>query len=94
MGIQAIINSRFVTKLVLRIGHYLPPRLGYGVARVIGSYLGRRTYLSPVKAVRANQWVVSGGKDSAAELNRLALETYRTAAHSLYDFYHYMNDPA
>lgn len=92
MGIQAILNSRTATNFVLRLAQSLPPRPGYVVARLIGTYLGRRTYLTPVKAVRANHWVISGGKAKAAELNRLALETYRTAAHCIYDFYHYMND--
>lgn len=94
MGIQNILNSRVMTKLVLKLGQSLPPRPGYTVARWIGTYLGRRTYLTPVKAVRANHWVISGGKATAAELNRMALESYRTAAHCLYDFYHYMNNPS
>lgn len=92
MGLQAILNSKPMTKFVLRIGHYLPPRAGYSLARIIGTYLGKRTYLTPVKAVRANQWVVSGGQATAAELNHLAIETYRTAGRCIYDFYHYMND--
>ncbi|GAP15947.1 lauroyl/myristoyl acyltransferase [Longilinea arvoryzae] len=93
MGIQDILNSQAMTKLVLKLGQSLPTRPGYGFARLMGTILGRRTYLTPVKAVRANQWVISNGKATAAELNRLALETYRTAAHCIFDFYHYMNNP-
>lgn len=80
-------------KLVMNLGHSMPPRTGHAIAHLIGTYLGKRTYLAPVKAVRANQWVISGGKATAAELNRLALESYRTAARCIYDFYHFMNDP-
>lgn len=80
-------------KLVLRMGRLLPPQPGYAIGRLIANYLGRRKYFTPVKAVRANQWVISGGTATAAELDRLALETYRTAAHCIYDFYHNMDDP-
>lgn len=93
MGIQAILNSKAATKLVLRIGHYLPPRVGYPLARLVATRIARRTYLTPVKAVRANQWVVTGRTATGKDLDRLALETYRTVARCIYDFYHYMNDP-
>ena len=93
MGIQEILNSKPVTKFVLRLGHFLPPRPGYRIAHLIGTYLGKRTHLTPVKAVRANQWVISGGQGTGADLDRLALGTYQTAARCIYDFYHYMSDP-
>ncbi len=93
MGIQAILNSKLMSKFMLRLGHYLPPRAGYAVARFLGTYLGKRTWLAPVQAVRANHWVVSGQQASGPELDRLALESYRTSARCIYDFYHYMTAP-
>ena len=92
MGIQEILNSKPVTKFVLRLGHFLPPKPGYRVAHLIGTYLGKRTHLTPVKAVRANQWVISGGQGTGADLDRLARGTYQGAARWIYDFYQYMSE--
>lgn len=88
MNVQKIINSRFGVETVLFLGRLLPPRAGYALADLAARILSRQKNLAPVRAVRANQWVVSGFQASAAELDELVWQTYRNAAHCVYDFYH------
>ena len=45
-----------------------------------------------MRAVRANQWIVTGEKLSAEELDRQTQETIRKTANMLYDFYHTLDD--
>jgi lauroyl/myristoyl acyltransferase len=91
---QKIINSRYTLQTVLWVGRVLPPRVGYAFADGLAGWLSRQSDLAPVKAVRANQWVISGYSASGEALDRLVRETLRSAAHCVYDFYHTLNDPA
>jgi lauroyl/myristoyl acyltransferase len=79
---QKIINSRYTLQTV------------YAFADGLAGWLSRQSDLAPVKAVRANQWVISGYSASGEALDRLVRETLRSAAHCVYDFYHTLNDPA
>jgi KDO2-lipid IV(A) lauroyltransferase len=46
-----------------------------------------------VKAVRANRWVVSGGKLTGADLDQAVAETYANNALSIYRFFRNFKDP-
>jgi KDO2-lipid IV(A) lauroyltransferase len=46
-----------------------------------------------IRAVRANQWVVRGGTMDKEALDQAVLETLRSSARSLFDLYHYRQDP-
>ena len=47
-----------------------------------------------VRAVRANQWVISGETLDKKALDQAVYETYRNSARSIFDLYHYINDPS
>jgi KDO2-lipid IV(A) lauroyltransferase len=46
-----------------------------------------------VRAVRTNQWVISGESLDKETLNRAVYETYRNSARSIFDLYHYILNP-
>jgi lauroyl/myristoyl acyltransferase len=46
-----------------------------------------------VRTVRANQWVVRGKTLQGEALDQAVLDTLRNAARSIYDLYHYGQDP-
>ena len=88
---EKVLNSRFGTSLPLVIASILPLRTGRWLARRAGRWIGRQDRLRIVKTVKANQWVVSGGRFSKEELRQRAVEVFDTRALSLFDFYHLMN---
>ncbi len=47
-----------------------------------------------VRAVRANQWVISGETLDKKALDQAVYETFRNSARSIFDLYHYINDPS
>jgi KDO2-lipid IV(A) lauroyltransferase len=46
-----------------------------------------------VRSVRANQWIVSGKKFDAEELDKITLKTFQHTAYCLYDLYHNLDNP-
>ncbi len=93
MYFQDLINSRFGIGLVLALGRIIPPKTGYR----LGEWIARKIVMfknNPmVKAARANQWVVSGKKMDARQLDEITLKTFQHTADCLYDLYHYLPHP-
>ena len=93
MNFQDLINSRFGIGLVLTLGRIIPPHTGYPlgerIARIIVSFKNNPM----VKAVRANQWVISGEKMDARQLDEITLKTFQHTADCLYDLYHNLPHP-
>jgi KDO2-lipid IV(A) lauroyltransferase len=88
---EKILNSRFGTSLPLVIASVLPLRTGRWLARRAGRWIGRQKRMRIVKTVKANQWVVSGGRFSKEELRRRVVDVFESRALSLFDFYHLLN---
>jgi KDO2-lipid IV(A) lauroyltransferase len=93
MKLQELLNSVIGTGLGLALSRLLPPRAGYALSRVIADYLDRRRHTLMVRSVLANQWVVHEGRIDRAQLERISRETFRSAAYSIYEFWHYMDNP-
>jgi lauroyl/myristoyl acyltransferase len=93
MAFQDLINSRFGIGIVLALGKIIPPKTGYRlgekIARIIVSFRNNPM----VKAVRANQWVVSGKKLDTRQLDEITLKTFQHTANCLYDLYHNLPHP-
>jgi KDO2-lipid IV(A) lauroyltransferase len=92
MKLQDILNGQMATMFGLGISHLLPTRLGYPVARRIADFLSSRKSNPIVQAVRANQWVIHGGKVSPSQLDHLVRETFRSSARSIYEFWHFLSN--
>jgi phosphatidylinositol dimannoside acyltransferase len=93
MKFQDLINSRFGIGLVLALGQMIPPKSGYRLGEWIAQKIVGIKNNPMVKAVRANQWVVSGQKLDARQLDEITLKTFQHTAHCLYDLYHYLPYP-
>ncbi|HEX9116033.1 MAG TPA: hypothetical protein VGA61_08195 [Anaerolineae bacterium] len=92
MKAQTIINSGITIAVGLALARLVAPRLGYPAGRFIADRLAHRRGLAWVRAIRANQWVLSGGRLSARELDRAALDVFRHQAHCLFDLWHSRQD--
>lgn len=92
MSLQSLINSRIGIGLILGIGKLIPPKLGYQLADWVAEKIARRKDSQMVRALRANQWIVTGQKLSAAALDAQVLETFRNIARVQYDFYHNLDN--
>ncbi|MGE5603811.1 MAG: hypothetical protein ACM30E_12230, partial [Nitrososphaerales archaeon] len=87
-------NSALVVGLGLAAARLVGPQVGYRASRLIADRVAGRSGLPWVRALRANQWVITGQCLTGRELDRAALATLRHQAHCLFDLYHYRRDPA
>jgi lauroyl/myristoyl acyltransferase len=90
---QNVLNSRMGVGLALILGRSIPPKIGYPLVRYVADRIAAREKWNLVSAARANQWVVSGGKLSADELDHRVQELFRHTAAAIYELNHYIHDP-
>ena len=88
MSLQSIINGRFGVGLILALGKIIPPSIGYPLSEKVSSLITAQKESTIVKAVRANQWIVSGQSLTKEQLDKQTRETFRQTSRFLYDFYH------
>jgi lauroyl/myristoyl acyltransferase len=93
LALQDVINGLFGVSLAYGLAQALPPRLGHWTATRLGGAIGRLKNTSQAQAVRANQWVVSGGKLSGAELDSATRAVFRSTGRCQYDYYHHLHRP-
>jgi lauroyl/myristoyl acyltransferase len=90
--IERVINSQSGLNLAAYLARAAPPWLGYALATVAARWISSRRHSEAVKAVRANQWVVGGEKQSPDALDQAVQSVFRNAARSIYELYHYVQD--
>jgi phosphatidylinositol dimannoside acyltransferase len=93
MKLEELINSRAGMAMGMVLARLLPPGPGHWLASRVGGLRGRLKKNAQVRAVRANQWVISGQHLNARQVDEMARRVYRSTARSLYDLYRNMNDP-
>lgn len=93
INLQTLANSRFGVWLALAISKHTPPWLGYRIADLGAAITAARRSSPLVRALRANQWVISGGGLSEKEIRRAVYEVLHQHTHGLYDFYHNLERP-
>jgi phosphatidylinositol dimannoside acyltransferase len=89
---QKIINSSYGVALASFLGRSLPPGAGSRLADFVADWIAARRNWNLVHAVRANQWVISGGALDSTGLDHIVRESFRSTAHSIYELYHYTHD--
>ena len=94
MNLQEVLNSGLVVGLGLAAARFVGPRVGYLASRLIADRVAGRRGLAWVRALRANQWVITGQRLTGRELDLSALAVLRHQAHCLFDLYHYRRNPA
>ncbi|PKO11963.1 MAG: hypothetical protein CVU39_26585 [Chloroflexi bacterium HGW-Chloroflexi-10] len=93
MKLQKILFSPTVNRMGLWLGEHLSPQWGYRLGSWVANAISRRKNAEQVRAVRANQWVLSGYQAGAVELDVMVKAVYLSSSRSLYDYYHCMRDP-
>lgn len=93
MKLQDLLNSQIGIALGLGLSRMIQPRIGYPFSRWIADILAIRQRNLMVRSVRANQWVIHDEQASIQQLNTLVHATFRSAARSMYEFWHYFRDP-
>jgi lauroyl/myristoyl acyltransferase len=93
MKLQDLYDSAFGIGLVLWLAKIVPPVLGYKLGTVLANIISSKKRSESVKAVRANQWIVSEKRKTAQELDQLAARVFRFSSRGIYDFYHTLSNP-
>lgn len=91
INMQAFLNSRLSIALGLILSR-VPTPVGFQIAYWLGGLLAARKNNIMVRALRANLWVVHDERPTAPELDSLVRQTYRSAARSLYEFWHFIHN--
>jgi len=94
INIEQIINSSFGINLLSPLARLIPVWLGYRFADFAADRIVAHPGSRMVRAVRANQWVISGETLDKEALDRATYATYRNSARSIFDLHHYILDPA
>lgn len=93
MKLQEILTSRFISGLALFLSRITPESIGYPLADRIARVIGSMRNSAPVRAVRANQWVLSQMRMNADELDAASNAVFRFTGYALYDYYHNLTHP-
>ncbi len=91
---QKFISSRYGLDVAYFVGRYTPAHYGHRLADVLADYLSSRKTWKMVQAARLNQWVVHGEDLDRKGLDELVRQTFRNTARSIFDLYHYINNPS
>jgi phosphatidylinositol dimannoside acyltransferase len=94
VSLQNIINGPMGILFLLSVTSILPSKAGYWLADILGNTIANSRNSSIVRAVRANQLVVSGYQPASQDLDKLTREVFINHGRCLYDFYRYVKDPA
>jgi phosphatidylinositol dimannoside acyltransferase len=94
IDIQQIINSSFGINMLSTVARLIPAWFGYRLADFAADCIVANPRSRMVRAVRANHWVISGETLDKKALDQAVYETYRNSARSIFDLYHYINDPS
>jgi KDO2-lipid IV(A) lauroyltransferase len=82
-----LMSSRLATRTGLFIGRHLPPRIAYGLARIVANYASRKRPGNYWK-VAANLRQVVGPEVDDAALHEMVRQVFFHAGQVYYDFYH------
>jgi lauroyl/myristoyl acyltransferase len=93
IDLQRVINSSLSLHLISSLARSLPPKLGYRLAYRIADWVATQKDSKLIRAVRANQWVISGAALQGEALDHAVRETMRYSAYFLFDLYHYAHSP-
>jgi lauroyl/myristoyl acyltransferase len=93
INLQRLNDSRFALSLVSAVGRGLPRSLGHALTDLLAARIASRKDSKMIQAVRANQWVARGETLKGEALDQAVLETLRHSARSIFDLYHFMQNP-
>lgn len=93
LTLSNILNSRAGTSTALWFGRSMPAFIGLPLSKWVADFISSRRRWSQVQAVRSNQWVVHQGQVNGKDLDQVVRATFRESAHSIYEYYHTLDNP-
>lgn len=93
INLEKLTNSRMGLLMAIAVARGIPHWMGYPITEIIARIIASRRSSELVKAVRLNQWMVSGQTLTKYELNQAVLSVFENNARSIYDLYHYLQNP-
>lgn len=87
-GIREILNSRYGVNLAVNLGRWLPPGVGFPLAKFVADCIVRFKGSQVVRSVRLNQWIAHEKSLTAKQLDHVVQETLRNTAFCQFDLYH------
>jgi KDO2-lipid IV(A) lauroyltransferase len=94
MNLQTILNSKQAGRLALFLSRRIPASMGYRLAGYAAARIAANPRTPLVRAMRANQWVVSGCALSASELDEVVSESLGYVARAFFQLFRYLDSPA
>ncbi len=92
MRLQDFTSSKPMTRLGISLGRYMPPRVGYGLARIAADVISRRRP-EVYWTVRANLRQIIGPEAEALALHQMTYQVFFHAGQTYYDFFHAIGQP-
>jgi KDO2-lipid IV(A) lauroyltransferase len=92
-NVDRLNNSPAVLQFAARLARATPPGLGYSIARLAAWWIASHRNSGLVRAVRSNQWVVSGEEGCSDKLDQAVRTVLRNSARSIYELYHNIQNP-
>jgi len=93
MARSDFLNSKLSVQISILIGKYLPKKIGYGIGRNIGSLIASFKKLDISRAIRANQYIVNGLRNSSEELVEKSKQVLTHAGKCYVDLYQVYDKP-
>lgn len=85
---KKLLFSPTINRIGLYLGEALSPGAGKWLVKRLTHIISRRRNFEQIKAVRANQWVISGKTLSGQALDERVRQVYYSSGISLYDYFH------
>jgi phosphatidylinositol dimannoside acyltransferase len=90
---ERLINSPAALNIAASIARATPPGPGYAIARWAARWISSHRDSGQARAVRSNQWVISGEQSSSRTLEGAVRTVFQNSARSIYELYHYDQNP-
>jgi len=87
-SMKNIFFSPTVNRIGMFLGEILPSKAGFQIVKLITTMIARKKDNDQIKAVRANQWMISGKTLSGDALTTQVRKVYISSGISLYDYFH------
>jgi phosphatidylinositol dimannoside acyltransferase len=91
-AVQKFYMSRFGVNIAAALAAKFEPGIAYRFTTALSRLIVSQRRLPIVRAVRANQWVVTQGRLSCEQLDRRVEQVFFSRFQSIYDLHHYLND--
>lgn len=94
MNFRSLFHSSASIRFALFLGRVMPARFGFWLAGVVGSRMAADRSSRLVRGLRANLSIASGLDPLSEQMDGMVEQTLRSHVGRLFEFYHYINNPA